>query len=173
VKNQNKLNFDKFVEELERKIDNFEEILDKLEDRALEGKLDLERLLVVKEEISEYIRKINAILLEYKTHLNTKQVSLLENERAYLTQLKEDLLNLLTINETIVNKKINNTLNKLAFVSMAFAPATFVAGLYGMNFKYSVIPPWDSPHGFLLAIIVIMIVTIFSIWLVNYVTLES
>jgi len=83
-----------------------------------------------------------------------------------------DAARLLNINETIVNKRISDTLNKLAFVSMSFAPATFVAGLYGMNFQYGVIPPWNSPHGFLLAIIIIIIVTVFSVWIINYITLK-
>ncbi len=165
------MNIKSLIQQIERKIDEIEDELDILEDLALKGRLDVDKLLQTRDKINILLRQINRTL--YSEELDDSTHAKLMEFRSYLHTLKEDLLNLINVNETIVNKKIGNTLNKLAFVSMAFAPATFVAGLYGMNFQYGVIPPWNSPHGFLLAIVIIILVTLFSMWLVNYVTLEE
>jgi len=168
---KNNQNFRQFLNFLDNKISKLEDVIDSLEDDALEGKLDIRKLLETKEILSQTIRKLNKCIIQNDEILEDKELDELEIRKSHLIQLKEDLLHLIEINETVINKRISNTLNKLAYISMSFAPATFVAGLYGMNFQYGVIPPWNTPHGFLLAIIIIIIVTVFSIWLINYITL--
>ncbi|AAR39343.1 NEQ501 [Nanoarchaeum equitans Kin4-M] len=152
--------------EIREKIAEIERKIDLLEDKALNGILNIDEILETKKEINVLLRKINK-LIEFGE--NTKE---LEKLKSYLLTLKSDLFYILDINDSVINKRINENLNKLAFISIAFAPATFVTSLYGMNFV-NAIPPWETKHGFILAIIIAIISTIFSFLIVKKINLES
>lgn len=47
-------------------------------------------------------------------------------------------------------QRLNEVMKVLALISTIFIPITFVAGLYGMNFKY--MPELNSPYGYPLAL---------------------
>lgn len=45
-----------------------------------------------------------------------------------------------------VSNKMNEVMKVLTIISTIFIPVTFIAGVYGMNFKY--MPELDSPYGY-------------------------
>jgi len=60
--------------------------------------------------------------------------------------------------------RMNQVMKTLTIVSTIFAPLTFIAGIYGMNFKN--MPELDWHYGYLAALLLMgMIATIQTIWL--------
>ncbi len=77
-----------------------------------------------------------------------------------------DQMNTLILNEynlyfTLTTKRSNDVMQKLTIVATIFMPITFVASFYGMNFKD--LPGLGSPWGLLLCILVMLIITLWSV----------
>ena len=86
--------------------------------------------------------------------------------------IKDQLLNLLTINEesvensnqlmttylSISDQKNNEVVRLLTIFSAFFLPLTFIAGVYGMNFD--LIPELSWKYGYLFSLILMLLVVI-------------
>ncbi len=67
-------------------------------------------------------------------------------------ELLRDLVsNILEIHLSNANTKLNEVMKVLTIISTIFMPLTFIAGLYGMNFKY--MPELASPLGYPMVLI--------------------
>ena len=64
-----------------------------------------------------------------------------------INQQKEALVNMLTVYQTNMSSKMNEVIHILTVFSVIFIPLTFVAGVYGMNFK--IIPELEWDYGYL------------------------
>jgi magnesium transporter len=60
---------------------------------------------------------------------------------------------------SVVSNKMNEVIKALSVIATIVLPPTLIAGIYGMNFKHSPFPDWDNPHGFLLSIVLMTVVT--------------
>jgi magnesium transporter len=77
-------------------------------------------------------------------------------------QVYEDVTNLLNIYISLQAQKTNDVMKVLTIFSVFFMPLTFIAGIYGMNFKY--MPELEIKYGYhasLLAMVVISITIFF------------
>lgn len=72
-----------------------------------------------------------------------------ETYRDMLSSIKDIYLSSLS-------NKMNNTMKVLTIMASIFIPLTFIAGVYGMNFKY--MPELDSPYGYI-GVWIVMIFT--------------
>jgi magnesium transporter len=76
--------------------------------------------------------------------------------------LRDTLSGLLDIYLSSVSKKLNEIMKVLTIIATIFMPLTFIAGVYGMNFKY--MPELNWPIGyplvllFMLAVVVVMLI---------------
>jgi magnesium transporter len=61
-----------------------------------------------------------------------------------------------------VNNRMNEVIKVLTSVSTIFLPLTFLAGVYGMNFKH--LPEYEWRYGYLLFWIVSAIIAVIMIW---------
>ncbi len=102
-----------------------------------------------------------------------------ENFRAsYQYQdIKDELLNLLTYNEesvensnqlmttylSISDQKNNEVVRLLTIFSAFFLPLTFIAGLYGMNFKFMPELNWEWGYYFSILLMTVVVIVIY-IW---------
>lgn len=105
-----------------------------------------------------------------KRILNSEKLGLQSNELAYFVDIQDDLLRLsdtielnrdLTADIRDVQLSINsNQMNRimmtLTIISSVFIPLTFIAGIYGMNFKYMPELNWRYSY---LAVLSVMLVT--------------
>jgi magnesium transporter len=106
-------------------------------------------VIPVREAISG-LEKIDSNLIDHSTKLFLRDVydhtlhisESIENHR-------EMLQSLLDIYLTGLSNKLNNVMKTLTVISTVFIPLTFIAGLYGMNFK--TIPGDNNPNGFVIA----------------------
>ncbi len=103
-------------------------------------------VIPVREAISG-LEKSDSVLVEKNTKQFLRDVydhtlhisETIENDR-------EMLQSLLDIYLTGLSNKLNQVMKTLTLISTIFIPLTFIAGLYGMNFKQ--IPGVDDPNGF-------------------------
>ncbi|NMM63155.1 magnesium/cobalt transporter CorA [Clostridium sp. P21] len=60
-----------------------------------------------------------------------------------------------------ISNKTNDVMKVLTIISTIFIPITFLAGVYGMNFKY--IPELEMPYGYGLFWVIVIIITLLMI----------
>lgn len=99
-----------------------------------------------------------------------------KNESHYFTELKEQAssmiddidfdLQQLESNLNLVfnmqSDRLNQVMKTLTIFSVVFIPITFLAGVYGMNFKY--MPELESPNGYFTLLGVMLLVAIVLLW---------
>jgi magnesium transporter len=81
---------------------------------------------------------MDIFLRDVLDHLNSC-IERSENNREMLTELQGLYLSGMTA-------KVNGVINVLTIISSIFIPLTFIAGVYGMNFKY--MPELEHPWGY-------------------------
>lgn len=73
-------------------------------------------------------------------------------------QVQDDANNLLNIYLSLSARKTNDVMKILTIFSVFFMPLTFIAGIYGMNFKF--MPELDEKWGYPLALLAMVIVSV-------------
>ncbi len=144
---------------LDTVIDHYIHIIERFGDRIeeLEGKIlgkstaeVLQKITDYKREMS-YLRKVVRPAREASIHFsNSESVLIQESTQPFLRDL-EGLVNLaadaietysdilsdqLNIYQSSVSNKLNDVMKVLTIFSVIFIPLTFIAGIYGTNFKY-------------------------------------
>lgn len=76
--------------------------------------------------------------------------------RDYSVQISE-------IYQAQIDIRQNNVMKVLTVVTAVFMPLSFLAGWYGMNFKY--MPELSWRYGYLVAVIIALCIIVFSIWM--------
>ena len=79
-----------------------------------------------------------------------------------IDSLKESLANLLDVYQNAMSNRLNEVMKVLTIIATLFIPLTFLAGLYGMNFKH--MPELDIKWAYplLLGIMFLLIVVMLS-----------
>ncbi|MBD2678895.1 MULTISPECIES: magnesium transporter CorA family protein [Nostoc] len=77
-----------------------------------------------------------------------------QNLRVWMSELME-------IQRDNIASETSERINRLTMLSAVFLPITFIAGVYGMNFKY--MPELEQPWGYPVAIAVMALIVIGSI----------
>jgi magnesium transporter len=76
---------------------------------------------------------------------------------------REVLLGVLDMYHTQQNNRMNAIMKVLTIMSSIFIPLTFIAGVYGMNFKY--MPELEQPNGYFIALSVMAVIAVLmSVW---------
>ncbi|WP_299839452.1 magnesium/cobalt transporter CorA [uncultured Tenacibaculum sp.] len=102
----------------------------------------------------------------HRTNLISKKEQLFFNDlndyiiRVYdsLDYSKNMLSEQLTVYSTNVNYKLNEIMKLLTIISVVFIPITFIAGIYGTNFKY--IPELNLKYGYFIMWSIIIFVAV-------------
>jgi len=165
-------------------LENFGELIEDLEDRLLvqpDGKLTIElqtlrrqmlrgrRLLwQVRESINNLLDHEGSLIHEHtRIYLRDchdhafQAIDLLENYRDIASSLFDIYLSSL-------NNRINEVMKVLTIIATIFMPLTFIAGVYGMNFKTE-LSPWNMPelswyYGYPFALALMVGVTIIMLF---------
>jgi len=99
---------------------------------------------------------------DYMRYLRSIDVRLMKQH--YLAESLYDLNNeLLHIYESKFSTRINETMNKLAAITLIFGPMTLIAGIYGMNFAYMPELQWSFGYPIALGFMATIGATIFTI----------
>jgi magnesium transporter len=77
----------------------------------------------------------------------------------YLLAYLSDILNTY---QSVQNNQLNKTMKLLTLISTIFIPLTFIAGIYGMNFKY--MPELDWRYGYFGVLFIMWLIVLVMIW---------
>lgn len=143
-------------------IEKFGERIEHLEDQLLERleKSHLEQINLYKREINflrKTIRPVRELVSQFKRSdspiiQTTTQPYLRDLEEQIILatesiELYRDMLNdLLNLYNSGLNNRLNDILRVLTIFSVVFIPLTFLAGIYGTNFKY--LPELDFKYAY-------------------------
>ncbi|MGL4393422.1 MAG: magnesium/cobalt transporter CorA, partial [Fusobacteriaceae bacterium] len=144
-------------------LDYMEEIIDELEVKLIKTSdhKDLEAIIDLKNQtivLKKAIAPIRDLVIKLQ-HLESR-ISHLNLMKYYLSDLQDHaviihenmenislrVLNLFSIYHSSINNSMNERMKVLTIVSTIFVPLTFLAGLYGMNFKN--MPELEWTHGY-------------------------
>lgn len=158
-------------------VENLEELIDQFEDNVLEGEnLDILAPLASVRRQCIRLRRFLAPqrdvlweLLDEDSPLNPQQRRILHDLSDRSTRFLEDLESARERSAVIQDQlagaqaeKMNKTMLVLSVVASIFLPLSFVTGLLGIN--VGGIPLAQSPHGFLLICILLLLLGIAEIW---------
>jgi magnesium transporter len=86
-------------------------------------------------------------------------VQVIENTEA----LRDMVAGMLDLYLSAVSNRMNEVMKMLTIIATIFIPLTFIAGIYGMNFKY--MPELEWPWGyFLVLVLMVVVVVVMIIW---------
>lgn len=153
-------------------IDQLGDVTDAIEEELISdpAKATLQKIYFVKRELM-YLRKSVYPLRELIGNLTDSGTPLLgQGIRIYLHDVYDHLIQIVDSIETYqdilsnmldtylssVSNKTNDTMKILTIFSTIFIPLTFLAGIYGMNFKN--IPELGLPWGYLLFWVVSLVI---------------
>ena len=138
-----------------------------------------------------FLKDYRAVLIEELYYIKTQsrilkkiisitEATILKSQDKYKVSyiyqdIQDNLLNLLTINEESVensthlmntylslsDQKNNEVVRLLTIFSVFFLPLTFIAGIYGMNFKFMPELDWKLGYAFALCLMAIVVVVIY------------
>jgi len=74
----------------------------------------------------------------------------------------EMISNLIELYLSIGNNRLNEVMKILTIISTIFIPLTFLAGVYGMNFRY--MPELEWKWGYLAVIVVMVAIAALMVW---------
>jgi magnesium transporter len=151
------------LEELE------DELLDR-PNRACVGRLhEFRRTLVQLRRVIWPERDLINSLLHDESGLITKQAKVFLRD-AYdhairimdlIESYRDIAAGLLELYLSAVSQRTNEIMRVLTVISAIFIPLTFVAGVYGMNFKY--MPELEQPYGYFACVAVMVAIAAFQI----------
>jgi len=149
-------------------IEVFRDSSDTLEELLINepGKDHIQEILSLKKQIMIFRR--------YLQGLNKVFISLFKEDYDFITEdnrmffndaaehvghaleatehLRELTVNMVELNNTNINNKMNSIMKTLTLVASIFIPLTFLAGIYGMNFEYMPELAWEYAYFVLLGV---------------------
>lgn len=155
------------LEKIGQKIENYEELLlgtskpDILKDIYI---LKRENLVLRKSvwplrEVIAKMERVESAFLHTSTHpfvrdLQDHTTIVIETVDAYM----EMISNLVELFLSIGNNRLNEVMKILTMISTIFIPLTFIAGIYGMNFRYMPETEWKWGYFIILALMLFLAV---------------
>jgi magnesium transporter len=158
-------------------LEDFSTIIEALEPRVLEKpQPDLLQTLYTCKKWLISMRKAFWPLREVLSNLSRSDTSLIAKDtQFYIRDVYDHTIQILDTVETLrdvvsglfdlylssVSKRMNEVMKVLTFIATIFIPITFIAGVYGMNFKFMPELNWRYGYfgvwGIMLAIIILML----------------
>ena len=147
-------NYFEVVESNIKKIQHIEKALAK-SDSSILSEIEIEKRKIME------LKKIVFLIKDVISHIERLDSNLIKEENFYyFSELKDECLTILDEIDTasqmldglsnlfyaIQGQRMNEIMKMLTLVSTIFIPITFIAGIYGMNFKY--MPELDKPYGY-------------------------
>jgi magnesium transporter len=150
------------LEELEDIIEDIDDEITRYPTRDLGPRMQKTRKLIIllrkyflpfRETIFGFLRKGSPLVkkgtLPFFSDLKDHQIRVVE----ILETMNDLLMNIIDIYFSNINLRMNEVIRILTIISTIFIPLTFVAGIYGMNFKH--FPELTWKYGY------------FMVWIIN------
>jgi magnesium transporter len=151
------------VNEIDNRIDKLEEKL--MEEPALNSIQDIYQIKRPMGDLRGVIYPIREAILNIVQGdfplLREETITYLHDVKDHISHVihmyesgRETLADLIDLNSSNINNRLNSSMNILTIITTLFIPLTLIAGIYGMNFKY--MPEISWKWGYLFAIILML-----------------
>ena len=159
---------DKLGEQIE---DLEEEVVRNSNKRSL-AKINLLRkeLIVLKRNIAPVRDLVNGFIRSDSDLLDDRSTRYFKDIYDHIVQAndltesyRDVMINMQDLYISNVNLKMNEVMKVMAIVTCLLAPATVIGGIFGMNFER--IPWLHNPYGFFGAVVVMLVIPIWMLWL--------
>ncbi len=112
----------------------------------------------VREVINKFIRSEHS-LISPDTDIYLRDLADHSVQIADLSETFQDMLNSLhDLYQAEISNRMNNVMKILTIISTIFIPLNFIAGMYGMNFKY--MPELEDPNGYYIVLGIMFVIAI-------------
>ena len=169
---------DELVDDYMPLLDRMDDEIEWLEDRVLEKPQPetLQRILNLKHATLS-LRRFISPQREIMNRLSRDDFGMIaEKHRIYFRDIYDHLVRLQDLIESVrdivsgtldiylsaTSNRLNEVMKALTIVSTIFLPLSFVAGIYGMNFKY--FPELNWPNGYLYVWGVFILIALSMVW---------
>jgi magnesium transporter len=158
-------------------LEDFSTVIESLEPRLLEKPHpELLQLLYTYKKLLISMRKTFWPLREVISILSRSEtVFITKNTQLYMRDIYDHTIHILDTVETLrdvvsglfdlylssVSNRMNEVMKVLTIIATIFIPITFIAGIYGMNFKF--MPELDWPYGYFCVLGVMFSIIIFML----------
>lgn len=145
------------IDELEEAIyfnpshENFQKIIDYKKHLIHLKKLIYPLESCIKELLDDEISTINSNHINYFNDVLDHLKSIVQD----LDVMREILIGHVELYMSALNNKMNSVMKTLTIVASIFIPLTFIAGVYGMNFKY--MPELESKWGYPIILLIMLL----------------
>lgn len=163
---------DKIVDEYFPPVYELENKLNAIEDNTKNESIAelIDQLFDLRSDLSKFRRTILPMRDLLYRMINSERLSYLKEQHLYFNDVYDHLLKLTELLETyrefssdirdnylsVNSNNMNSTMMTLTVITTIFMPLTFIAGVYGMNFKY--MPELEWHYGYFLVLMVMMII---------------
>lgn len=151
---------DKKRTEIEERIESTTEDIDLIDLHTLESTLvyfatSLRANAVVMDRLTRYKR-----LEQYPDDKDLLEDVIVENQQAIeMTMIYRDIINgTRELMSSVLDNRLNNVMKMLTVITLVMGIPTLISGLYGMNVAGEWMPLSDSPHGFGIICLLIMVI---------------
>lgn len=148
------------IEELEEELLNkpSENILSRLHTVRRKA-INIRRAVYPMREVVSRFEKSESQLIDSETKLFLRDlydhtIQVIETVEVF----RDSVNGLLDLYMNSISNRMNNVMKVLTIVSTIFIPLTFIAGIYGMNFKY--IPELESQYGYFIVMGAMLLISI-------------
>jgi magnesium transporter len=161
---------DKLVDEYFPIVYQIEDQLNEIENRKTHQRSFVDEVFAIRGCLLKLRRTIVPMRDLLYHILNSKRIEIVQDQRAYYTDIYDHLLKLTEIIESnrditsdirdsylsLNSYRMNNIMITLTIISSIFIPLTFIAGIYGMNFEYMPELTWRYGYFIVLGIMAII-----------------
>lgn len=155
-------NYFSVVESIEESLDELEDSISTPNDQQILSTIQQHKrtLMMLRRLIFPLREQVNSLIRAESELISFKSVKYFRDVYDHLFHISETIDNLLDINNSIkelhlsnLSLRMNQIMKLLAVFTAIFTPLTFLAGVYGMNFRY--IPELEWHYGYF---------TVWGIW---------
>ncbi|MFW6377669.1 MAG: magnesium/cobalt transporter CorA [bacterium] len=155
-------------------MESIDEEINSLEERMITGinKDDLEEIHRIKTQILILHRSVLPLRSEINSLLKNEVKELPDDILFYFRDIYDHLIriieqidshretmnNLLDVYLSLNSNKMNEVMKILTVIATIFMPLTFIAGIYGMNFKYMPELEWQWSYPVVMIVMVVLVV---------------
>lgn len=166
---------DEIVDQFFPAISDIEDALDKIDNNSENKSIHklIDEVFAIRSDLLKLRRVIYSMRDLLYRILNSERLNTFSDYRIYFSDVYDHLLKLSEMVEasrdmtsdirdsyiSINSNRMNTNMMMLTVITSIFAPITFIAGVYGMNFKY--MPELDWKYGYFAALGVMGIISVF------------
>lgn len=166
---------DEIVDQFFPAISNMEDALDRIDNNSENKSIHklIDEVFAIRSDLLKLRRVIYSMRDLLYRILNSERLNTFSDYRIYFSDVYDHLLKLSEMVEasrdmtsdirdsylSINSNRMNTNMMLLTVITSIFIPITFIAGVYGMNFKY--MPELEWKHGYFAALGVMGLISVF------------